>query len=249
MAKNMRNIKLVIQFDGTSYHGWQTQGRDKTVQETVRDALSRILNSPVTLHGSGRTDAGVHALEQVGHFKTLSGLDLKSLKKGVNSILPRDIVVTHMEEVDPEFHSRFSARGRVYQYFIWNAAERSPFYERYAWHIVQPLDVGAMKKAMQALIGTHDFSSFQGGDKEAVNPVREVRAVRVKKAGKPLIVFEIEAGSFIKHMVRNIVGTLVEVGKGKLAAGEVKEILEKKDRRYAKVTAPACGLFLKKVKY
>lgn len=246
---SMRNIKLIIQFDGTAYHGWQTQSSKRTVQKTVRDVLSMILNSPVTLHGSGRTDAGVHALGQVAHFFTSSEMPVGKLLKGLNSLLPEDISVRRIEEVAPDFNSRFSARSRVYWYLIWNSAERSPFYCRYSWHIMSKLNIVLMKEAAQHLIGTHDFRSFQGADKEKVDPVREVKRVRFKKARKHLIIIEIEAGSFLRHMVRNIMGTLVDVGLGRLPVEAFKEILEKRDRHCAGEPAPAKGLFLREVKY
>jgi tRNA pseudouridine38-40 synthase len=248
-TKTMRNIKLTIQFDGTQYHGWQTQSRDRTVQQTVQDVLSQILNSPIKLHGSGRTDAGVHALGQVANFLTDSDMDLKRLMKSVNSLLPQDIVVRKAEEVEPDFHARFSATSRLYWYLIWNFPESSPFYCRYSWHIMQPLDVPSMREAAQCLKGVNDFSSFQGADREDVKPVREVKAVRFKKAHRHMLIFEIQANAFLKHMVRNIVGTLAEVGKGKLTADEFRRVLEKRDRGLAGATAPAHGLFLKEVRY
>jgi len=245
----MRTIKLIIQFDGTRYHGWQTQARDRTVQKTIQDALARILNRPVKLHGAGRTDAGVHALGQAAHFATDSNMDLQRLKKGVNSILPEDIVVQRIEEADADFHARYSARSRLYQYFIWNCAERSPFYSAYAWQQPQHLDLAAMRAAARTLVGVHDFSAFQGADTKEVQPVREVKAVRLKKIKKHLIVFEIEANAFLKHMVRSIVGTLVAVGNGSMAAEDFESILKKRDRSAAGMTAPSRGLFLKEVRY
>ncbi|MEI6126756.1 MAG: tRNA pseudouridine(38-40) synthase TruA [Pseudomonadota bacterium] len=245
----MRNIKLIIQFDGTAYHGWQTQSSHRTVQKTVQDVLSRILNSRVTLHGSGRTDAGVHALGQAAHFFTTSAMSPEKLLKGLNRLLPADISITQLEEAAPDFNSRFSAQSRVYRYLIWNCPEKSPFYCRYSWHIRSELNILLMKEAAQHLIGAHDFSSFQGPDKEKVNPCREVLRVRFMKARKHLLIAEIEAGSFLRHMVRNIMGTLVDVGLGRLSAQAFKEILEKRDRRCAGEPAPAQGLFLKEVKY
>jgi len=247
--ESMKNIKLTIQFDGTSYHGWQTQLHEKTVQQTLQDVLSQILNQPVKIHGSGRTDAGVHALGQVAHFTADTSFELNSLKKSVNRLLPQDIVVAMAEEAPLEFHSRYDATARVYWYFIWNARDWSPFYSRYSWHIMQPLDLSAMKEAAKTLIGIHDFSSFQGADKNVVNPVRQILSVQLKKVRKDMVLFEIQANAFLKHMVRNITGTLVDAGRGKLTPEGFKEILEKRDRQLASATAPAQGLFLKKVKY
>ena len=227
----MQNIKLIIQFDGTAYHGWQTQNTDTTVQQTVQDVLSKILNNPIKLHGSGRTDAGVHALGQVANFLTDSDMDLKCMMKAVNSLLPQDIVVREAQAVEPDFHSRFSAKSRIYWYLIWNFCERSPFYCRYSWHIAYPLDFSAMRKSALSLIGIHDFTSFQGADKEPVNPIREVIHVRFKRFRRHMMIFEIQANAFLKHMVRNIIGTLTEVGKGKIRSEEFEAILEKKDRK------------------
>ncbi len=219
------------------------------MQQTVQDLLSQILNSSVKLHGSGRTDAGVHALGQVAHFAADTDMDLKSLLKGLNSLLPQDISVIKAEHVGPCFHSRFSAQSRIYWYFIWNSPVISPFYCRYSWHVIKPLDIDAMRDAAHALTGTHDFSSFQGADKEEVNPEREVKGVRFRRIRRHMLIFEIQANSFLKRMVRNITGTLVDVGRGKITCREFREILEKRDRCFAGVTAPAKGLFLKEVKY
>jgi len=245
----MRNIKLTLQFDGTDYHGWQIQKADRTIQKTVQDAVSTIVDSEVKLHGSGRTDAGVHALGQVANFKTASRIDTDTLKKGLNSLLPDDIVIVDAQEADLEFHSRFSAKSRVYWYFIWTAPVASPFYSRYAWHIFHPLDVAQMRAAAQSLLGVHDFSSFQGADREAVNPVREVTRIRFKKAGRHLLLFEVQALSFLKHMVRNIIGTLADVGRGKQPPAWIHDVLMEKNRIFAGVTAPPQGLFLKEVRY
>jgi tRNA pseudouridine38-40 synthase len=245
----MRTIKLTIQFDGTRYHGWQTQNRDRTVQATIRDALARMFSKNVVLHGSGRTDAGVHALGQVAHFKTDSSMSHTALVRGLNSLLPDDIVITAAEDADDDFNARFSAVSRVYWYCIWNAPAASPFFTRYAWHLHKPLDIDAMKAAARHLVGMHDFTSFQFRGKEEVNPVREIKKVYIRQMRKPLVLIEVEAGSFLRNMVRIIVGTLVQVGRHKLEPGQVAEILKKRDRCSAGPTAPAHGLFLKQVKY
>ncbi len=245
----MRNIKLTIQFDGTGYHGWQTQSTDCSVQQTVQEALARILNCAITLHGSGRTDAGVHALGQVAHFSTASDIDLNQLVSGLNSLLPSDVVVHRAENVPADFHARYSATARVYWYFIWNSSLGSPFCSKYAWHVKKLLNSVNMKSAAAHLVGVHDFSSFQASDKQKVNPVREVTRVRLRRVRTDLLVFEIRANAFLKHMVRNIIGTLVEVGKGKITVEEFKDILDANDRTCAGPAAPARGLFLKEVIY
>ncbi len=246
---NMRTIKLTIAFDGTNYHGWQIQREQPTVQQVLRDAISMVLNSPIILHGSGRTDAGVHALGQVAHFTTESNLSLETLCKAVNSLIPKDIVVKKAEEVDAAFHARYSARSRTYWYLIWNAPQRCVFLQRYAWHVSTPLEINAMKQAATGLIGVHDFSSFQGADRENSHAVRAVHRVACKKVREHLVIFSITANAFVKHMVRNIVGTLVDVGTGKLSADCFQSILLQKDRTAAGITAPPHGLFLRRVAY
>ena len=244
----MRTIKLTIQYDGTDYYGWQMQASHITVQQVLQEALSIVCNHPVVLHGSGRTDTGVHALGQVAHFKTSSRIDMPQLHKGLNSLLPDDVVVREAVEAHPDFHARFDATARTYWYFILNEAVPSVFYRRYAWHVRKPLDIEAMRDAAALLVGMHDYSSFQAREREDACMVREVKRVRLKRVG-PLLLFEIQASSFLRHMVRGIVGTLVETGLGKLSAAGMRDILMARDRSQAGPTAPAQGLFLKEVRY
>jgi tRNA pseudouridine38-40 synthase len=245
----MRTIKLTIQFDGTLYHGWQTQSRDASVQTTIRDALSRMFNKATVLHGSGRTDAGVHALGQVAHFKTDSAMSPAAILRGLNSMLPDDIVITAVDEAADDFNARFSAVSRVYWYFIWNAPTPSPFFARYAWYLSKPLDLAAMKQAAGHLVGEHDFTSFHYRAKDEANPIREIKKISIRQTRKSLILIEIEAGSFLRNMVRIIVGTLVQVGRGRLAPDKIADILRQRDRRCAGPTVPAHGLFLRRVRY
>lgn len=245
----MRTIKLTVQFDGTRYHGWQTQSRDRTVQATIRDALTTIFNKPVVLHGSGRTDAGVHALGQVAHFKIDSSIGTAALVRGLNSLLPDDIVISRAEDAPGDFNARFSAASRVYWYFIWNAPAPSPFFARYSWHLHKPLDIAAMKESARHLIGIHDFTSFQYTAQDEANPVREIKKISLRLMRKSLVLIEVEAGSFLRNMVRIIVGTLVQAGRHRISPNQVADILIKRDRRLAGPTAPARGLFLKQVKY
>lgn len=244
----MGNIKLVIQYDGTNYHGWQTQSNASSIQQLIEDKLSTIVNHKVILCGSGRTDAGVHALGQVANFQTSSELKPDMIKRALNSMLPQDIVVRNSEEVDEKFHARYRARSRVYQYFIWNDRTPSPFFRKFSWFVASRLDLEKMQEAGSLLIGRHDFSSFQGADRMETRAVRDMVRLDIKKIGK-LSVFTIEANSFLKHMVRNIVGTLVEVGKGKMNLDGFKKVIEAKDRTKAGPAAPAHGLFLREVKY
>jgi len=245
----MRTIKLTIAFDGTNYHGWQIQKEKPTVQQVLRDTISMVLNRPIILHGSGRTDAGVHALGLVAHFATDAVLPVDTLCKAVNSLIPKDIVIKKAEEVDGRFNARYSAKSRTYWYLIWNSSQRCAFLQRYAWHVSAPLNIEAMKQAAAVLIGVHDFASFQGSDRENGHAVREVRRVACKKMRQHLVIFSITANAFVKHMVRNIVGTLVDVGTGKISTESFESILLKKDRSAAGITAPPHGLFLRKVHY
>lgn len=244
----MRNIKLTIQYDGTNYHGWQRQKNALSIQKIIEDNLGRILNHKVTLYASGRTDAGVHALGQVGNFHTTSKLTPDVIKKALNSMLPQDIVITESVEVEEKFHARYQAKSRVYQYLIWNYKIPSPFFRRYSWFVATKLDLVKMQEAGSLLIGRHDFSSFQGANRTESSPIRKIIKIEIKNIGRFLI-FTIEADSFLRHMVRNIVGTLVEVGKGKLSLDDFKKIIISKDRTKAGPAAPAHGLFLREVKY
>jgi len=215
----------------------------------LQEALSTVCNHAVTIHGAGRTDTGVHALGQVAHFKTESRIDMPQLRKGLNCLLPPDVVITEAALAAPEFHSRFDATARTYWYFIMNTPVPSPFYRRYAWHKTKPLDLEAMRAAAGELVGIQDFSSFQAREREDVCTIREVKRVRFKRVGPALLLFEIQATSFLRHMVRGIMGTLVDAGLGKLCAADMRDILQAHDRSQAGVTAPPHGLFLKEVRY
>jgi tRNA pseudouridine38-40 synthase len=245
----MRTVKLTIQYDGAEYFGWQMQASHRSVQQVLQEALSIVCNHPVTLHGAGRTDTGVHAMGQVAHFKTESRIDMPQLRKGLNCLLPPDVVIAEAVEAAPEFHSRFDATARTYWYFIMNTPVSSPFYRRYAWHIRKPLNREAMRAAAGELVGMQDFSSFQAREREDVCTIREVKRVRFKRVGPLLLLFEIQATSFLRHMVRGIMGTLVDAGLGKMNAADMKDILGAQDRSRAGITAPPHGLFLKEVRY
>jgi len=245
----MRNIKLLIDYDGTNYQGWQVQPKGPTIQGILEEKLSLLTGESIRLIGSGRTDAGVHALGQVAHFKTQSPMDAHVMQRALNSLLPFDIVIRKIEEVEEGFHARRDSKSKVYEYRILNRSLRSPFHHGYAWHIPQRLDLKEMKEATQYLIGEHDFSSFRSVGTPTRTAVRKVIRAEWKRGRVGLVRFEIEANGFLKQMVRAIVGTLVEVGKGKMSADEFRRILESKDRKKAGPTAPAHGLFLKEVKY
>lgn len=244
----MRKIKLTLEYDGTDYVGWQVQPNGRSIQGELEKALGTILKEPVKVTGSGRTDAGVHALAQVASFGTERTVPLKAFVAGASGLLPRDIAVVKAEEVGESFDARRSARGKIYRYRIVNRPCRAPLERRFAWEIFRPLDCEAMRRAGAALLGRHDFSAFRASDCEAATTVREVRRLAVQRADE-IVTVEIEATAFLKHMVRNIVGTLVEVGLGRRAVESVAEVLACGDRGEAGVTAPAHGLCLVKVFY
>jgi tRNA pseudouridine38-40 synthase len=245
----MRNIKLLIEYDGTNYQGWQVQPKGPTIQGTLEEKLKLLTGEPIQLFGSGRTDSGVHALAQVAHFKTQSQMDIGSMQRALNSLLPPDIVIQKIEEVDEGFHARRHSKSKVYEYRILNRNLRSAFHRGYVWHIPQRLNLMEMRKATKSLIGEHDFSAFRTVGSSTRTTVRRVTRAEWKRGRDGLIRFEIEANGFLKQMVRSIIGTLVEIGKGKMNAMEFRKILDSKDRKKAGPTAPAQGLFLKEVKY
>jgi len=245
----MRNIKLVIEYDGTNYQGWQVQAKGPTIQGMIEEKLALLTGETICLVGSGRTDAGVHAFGQVAHFKTNSKMDVQSIQRALNSLLPPDISIQRAEEVEEGFHARRQSKSKVYEYRVLNRNLRSVFHRGHAWHIPQKLDFEEMKRAARNLIGEHDFSSFRSVGSPTRTAIRRVTRAEWKRGRDGLIRFEIEANGFLKQMVRAIVGTLVEVGKGKMSAEEFQKILESRDRKKAGQTAPAHGLFLKEVKY
>jgi tRNA pseudouridine38-40 synthase len=244
----MRNISLLVSYDGTAYHGWQCQPNAISVQETLQRAIERIVNEPVKLYAGARTDSGVHAEGQVVNFHSETGIDLKALERAVNSIMPTDIRVTRAYLVPDDFHSRYSAKSKIYVYSILNTLHNSPFYGRYSWHIPYKLDLGSMRAAVGLVVGTHDFSSFKKKDEMYRSTVREVLRAGVKKRGDFVYVL-LEGTGFLRYMVRNIVGTLVLAGRGKLTGEGFREILDACDRQKAGPTAPAKGLLLKKIIY
>jgi tRNA pseudouridine38-40 synthase len=245
----MRNIKLLIEYDGTNYQGWQVQPKGPTIQGILEEMLGLLTGQPVQLFGSGRTDSGVHALGQVAHFKTQSQMDIRTIQRALNSLLPPDIVIQKVEEVGEGFHARKHSKSKIYEYRILNRNLRSAFQRGYAWHIPQKLDLTEMKKATQVLVGEHDFSAFRTVGSPTRTTVRRVIRAEWKRGRYGLIRFEIEANGFLKQMVRSIIGTLVEIGKGRIKAEDLRKILNSKERKGAGPTAPARGLFLKEVKY
>ncbi|MDO9515401.1 MAG: tRNA pseudouridine(38-40) synthase TruA [Syntrophales bacterium] len=239
---------IVCEYDGTAYHGWQRQPNGITIQEVLEEKIGIITQEEIRLTASGRTDAGVHALNQVANFKTKSVIGCENLLKGINSLLPADIVVKVLQDADEDFHARYSAKNKVYVYRIFNNPVRSALYRNYSWHLRVSLDLRAMTEAAEFLEGTHDFSSFCAAGGDAEDHVRTATATSVEVAGG-MISFTIEANGFLRYMVRNIVGLLVDVGRGITTPTEFKEIMDAMDRTRAGITAPPQGLFLREVRY
>ncbi|MFO7971966.1 MAG: tRNA pseudouridine(38-40) synthase TruA [Desulfobacterales bacterium] len=245
----LKNYKLTIEYDGTAYHGWQRQADDRTIQGEIEKALMTMTRNPVTLTGSGRTDAGVHAFGQVANFRCHTALDSAVFQKGLNSLLPRDIVITKCTQVSAEFHARYDVKSKSYHYRILNRTLAAAIFRQYAWHIPKKLDIEAMVKSLHYIIGTHDFKAFEGSGSLRANTVRSVMYANLEKTEDGYLVFKIDGNGFLKFMVRNIVGTLVDVGLGKITPNDFNKILLSKDRNLAGVTAPAHGLFLMQVNY
>ncbi len=245
----MRNIRLLLEYDGAGYHGWQRQKNALTIQEVVETALAKLTGEAVKLLGSGRTDAGVHARGQVANFHTLSHIPLKAFHAGLNSLLPRDIAVLDAAETSPEFHARKSARVKTYEYRILNRAQPSPLNRRYAWVVREPLDLEAMAQAAAALPGEHDFAAFRASGGSPGHAVRKVLAAAWRQAAAGRLYFTITANGFLRGMVRSLVGTMVEIGQDKRPSSDLPGLLMSGDRTAAGPTAPAHGLFLVEVVY
>ena len=244
----MRNIKLTISYDGTNYKGWQVQKNGWTVQAEIEHAIMEIFGKRHRVHGAGRTDAGVHAKAQVAHFKAPPAILVEKIPTALNAILPEDVAIIHAEEVPPDFHSRFDAGSKRYRYCVLNSRCRDPFSEKYSWRVPYRLDIPLMEKEASFLLGRHDFKSFQARDKRERISVREIFHIDIKKK-KTFLTIDIEADGFLYNMVRNIVGTMVDIGRGYFPPGSMRKILKNRDRTTAGPTAPAKGLFLVEVKY
>lgn len=277
----MRNIRLLISYDGTDFHGWQRQPNALTVQECLESAIARIVGNPVHVWGSGRTDAGVHALSQVGSFKMDCPIPCDNLVKALNDALPSTVRIRDAHEVSARFHACYDVRSKTYRYRILQAPVCLPFLSRFVWHYPFPLDLERMAEAAKLFEGEHDFTSFAAADasgakddclgsaggpnglalgdgssrrlpprKEERGMVRRIFSSRlVRRSRTSMLIYEVSGNGFLHHMVRNIVGTLVEVGRGKLEPGDVHRILKARDRTTAGPTAPAQGLCLVEVDY
>jgi tRNA pseudouridine38-40 synthase len=241
-------VKLILEYDGTRYVGWQVQLNGPSIQAEVERALATLHGAPRRVTAAGRTDAGVHALGQVASFPEASPLPLAAYVKGMNALLPADVAV-RAASIEPDgFDARRSARGKRYRYRLVNGPTRAPLSRLQAWQVFRPLDVAAMRAAAAPLVGRHDFAAFQAADCESAHAVREVRRLELVASGDELAVVT-EATAFVKHMVRNIVGTLVEVGLGRRETGSIPALLEGRDRTRAGRTAPPQGLCLEEVFY
>lgn len=247
-----KRIVLGVQYDGAPWQGWQTQLNGLTVQDKLELALGKFTQQEVSTSCAGRTDAGVHAIEQVVHFDTLLERDMQSWVRGVNTFLPSSIAVRWATEVatdtDENFHARFSARSRTYHYVLYNNQVRSPLLEGKAGWVFRTLDVDRMREAAAHLLGEHDFSSFRSVQCQAKSPVKTMYAIKIEKRSD-LIMFTVHANAFLHHMVRNIIGSLIYVGNGTQPSAWLKELLEAQDRKIAAPTFMADGLYLAKIDY
>ena len=244
-----RNYKLVLEYDGSNYHGWQRQKGALTIQEIVETRLALMTQAPVRLMGAGRTDAGVHARGQVANFLSETEIVPDRLLRGLNSLLPEDIVALDLTLVPLKFHARFQARSKVYEYRIHNGPRPPALGRQYVWHISQPLEWTAMTTCLELLEGEHDFTSFQATGSNVRNSVRTIYSAKITSSKAHIWAITIEANGFLRHMVRNIVGTLVEVGRGKLIGEKFSGVITARDRTQAGMTAPAHGLCLLEVHY
>lgn len=245
----MRNIKLILAYDGSAYHGFQRQANAMTIQQLVEERLAKLFGHTLKLNGSARTDAGVHAYGQVVNFYTQGTIPVERIVLAAQGLLPPDIVVVDASEETPGFHARRSAKGKIYRYRLLNSRLPNPFERKHAWHISTSLDTALMHEAAQAVVGTHDFSAFRAAGGAPVSPVRTIMAAACREVGTSGIEFEFLGTGFLYHMVRNLVGTLVEVGRRRRTPDDFAKVLAGRDRHAAGITAPPQGLYLVEVKY
>jgi tRNA pseudouridine38-40 synthase len=254
-----RTLKLTVAYDGTDFAGWQRQARERTVQAVIEDAIAPIEKAPVTVTGAGRTDAGVHAAGQVVSVSLETAISCQELRRALNATLPDDVRVLVVEQAARAFSARHDAKLKTYHYAIWNGVAVPPSYRRYAWHVPQPMDLGAMNEAAAILVGSHDFAAFQATGSDVKTTVRRLLASAVRDLdptgllprveGDRLLRYEVMGTGFLRHMVRNIVGTLADVGRRRLSVAEFAAILESRDRGAAGRAAPPQGLVLWQVEY
>ncbi len=244
-----RNYKIVIEYDGSAYHGWQRQVGDRSIQQEIEAALTRMTGQKISLTGSGRTDAGVHALGQTANFHCLTHLTSAAFQKGLNSLLPDDIVIRECSPVPLDFHARYAAKSKLYRYRILNSPLPPAIGRQYLWWIRAPLDLESMRKALRQLVGIHDFKAFEGAGSPRQHTIRHITCAELKTDEAGRISIYIQANGFLRYMVRNITGTLVMIGQGKSPSSSLADILLTRDRKFAGVTAPPQGLCLLQVNY
>lgn len=247
--EEIRNIRLDLAYDGSRYHGWQRQKNVITIQALLEEKLKNMLGAAVILIAAGRTDAGVHALSQTCNFKTKSKLDPGTISRGLNALLPEDILIKRAVYVMENFHARYGAKNKTYEYRLLNRPEPDIFLRYYTWHIPQKLDLAAMEACLPHLRGRHDFSSFKSSGSNIKNPIREMMRADLVRGEDGHLTLIFQADGFLRHMVRNMVGTLVQVGRGKWDPGGFAHILGAKDRRAAGKKSPPQGLFLTGIQY
>lgn len=244
----MRNLLVEISYDGSAYHGWQVQKNALTVQEVFQNAVERVFCSRYDVKGCSRTDSGVHANSYFVSFKTDKSIPADKVVMALNTYLPKDIAVLSCKEVSADFHARYSVASKEYVYKLFNGKIRNPFYNNYAYHYRYPVNTDYLNEQAKAFIGTHDFSGFCSAHSDVEDTVRTVKSFEVFRDGD-MVYFAVEADGFLYNMVRIMVGTLIFVNEGKIKAGELKDIIESKDRKRAGKTAPPQGLYLNKVNY
>ena len=244
----MRNIKLTIEYDGKEFNGWQKQPNKLNIQGNIEKVLSDITKEDIEIIGSGRTDAGVHALGQVANFKTNSTIPIEKFAIAINSRLKKSIVIKKAEEVPERFHSRYNCKKKTYRYVINNSETGSAIYRNLEYNIKQPLNIEKMQDASQYFVGEHDFSAFKASGTSSKSSVRTIYSAKVTKEGERIFI-ELTGNGFLYNMVRIIAGTLVEVGLGKIKPEEITEIIDSKDRQKAGKTLPPYGLYLVEVNY
>ncbi len=244
-----RHVKLVVEYDGTALCGWQRQPNGPTVQQHLEEALATLLQHPVTVTGASRTDAGVHARGQVATFRTGHTIPLHGIRRGLNALLPPSIAVVDAAEVADDFHPRHAATGKHYRYTLLVRDDRSPRWEHRAWHRRKPLDLAALTAAIGPLLGEHDYDAFRAAGCSATSTRRRIDAIDVARPEPDIVTLDVHGTAFLRHMVRILAGTLVEVAEGRRRAAEMPEILASKDRSRAGLTAPAHGLELICVHY
>lgn len=255
MSVDLRNIKLLISYDGSSFSGWQRQKNERTIQGEIEYCLRLMTRDKIDLHGAGRTDAGVHAEGMVAHFTTGSAISCHDFMRGMNAMLPGAIRIFSVEEVDLAFHARFSATGKCYHYNLYTGKIQPPHLRLYSVHVARPLHIPAIKECLHVLQGSHDFSSFENSgsrDKGILfgrGAVRIIYRADLIETAPFQLTFQFVGDGFLRNMIRNFIGSLLQVGQKKLSVNEFNEILQAKDRTKAAATAPAHGLFLKEVFY